>query len=147
MTKAPVLYTGDVKHETDPDGKERGAFGSKLDYGKNPLFSLFLDYFPRAAAAVSMVSEYGSRKYVAKGWITVKDGVTRYTDADLRHLQKECIEGGYDDTDSGLSHAAQHAWNALARLELKLMNGEVENRRGNDIGPDGKPVLGTARKV
>jgi hypothetical protein len=40
-----------------------------------------------------------------------------------RHLIAEEIEGPID-ASTGLSHAAQTAWNALARLELMLRNSE-----------------------
>lgn len=113
----------------------------KFDHGKHPVYTLFLDYFPRACLAVANVSEYGSRKYHAKGWVSVPNAIPRYSDADLRHLMLESIEGPYDINDSGLAHAAQHAWNALARLELMLERGFIQDRRGNEIGPDGKPIL------
>lgn len=46
----------------------------------------------------------------------VDDGIARYTDAMDRHN----LEGIESHDDSGLLHAAQVAWNALARLELML---------------------------
>jgi len=125
----------------------RAKAGKKFDGGKAPIASLFMRYFPRAVQAVANVSEYGARKYTPEGWKTVPDGIARYGDAMARHEIKQFIEGPYDDGDSGLSHAAQVAWNAMARLELALAAGKIEDRRGNDIGSDGKPVLGTARKA
>ena len=47
------------------------------------------------------------------------DGENRYGDALVRHLIAEAIEGPVD-ADTQLLHAAQEAWNALARLELIL---------------------------
>ncbi len=130
------------------DNEEKGV--KKMDFGKAPVYKLFVKYFPRAIIAVSYVSEYGLRKYNpggdGTGWKYVRDGINRYGDADFRHDLKEVIEGPYDDGNSGLAHAAQHAWNALARLERMLEEGEIEIRVGNDI-KDGKPVLGTARNV
>lgn len=135
----------DLELDSRPgDDVKLGA--TKKDAGKADLYTLFLDYFPNAVAAVANVSEYGARKYHEKGWLKVPDGYRRYSNADLRHLKLECTEGPYDDGDSGLAHASQHAWNALARLELALRAGSIEDRRGNDI-VDGKPVLGTARRV
>lgn len=126
------------------------AGATKLDYGKAQVFKLFLKYFPLAVSAVSNVSEYGLRKYNpggdGTGWQEVPDGINRYGDGLVRHLLKEVTEGGYDEKDSGLSHAAQAAWNAIARLELLLRAGKVEDRIGNEL-KDGKPVLGTARKA
>lgn len=136
--KAPDRYDSRVTEEKP---------GMKFDSGKAPIDSLFLRYFPRAIEAVAMVSEYGARKYEVMNWLKVDNGVERYTDGLGRHKLKEHTEGPYDDGDSGLAHAAQVAWNALARLELMLKADMIENRRGNDIGPEGKPILGTARKI
>lgn len=120
--------------------------GLKFDDGKiNPSF--VFEYFPLALLAVSSVAEYGARKYTRDGWRTVPNRKARYTAADDRHRLKEYIEGPYDDGDSGHAHAAQHAWNALARLQAMLEDGDIELRRGNDIGSDGKPILGTARTL
>lgn len=130
-------------------GDKGGA--SKYDANKIPLYQGFKRYFPRAALAVALVSEYGFRKYGTwGGWHDVPDGVNRYTDAKSRHDTMQDIEGPYDDLDSGLAHAAQEAWNALAKLELALEQGQIELRRGNEIEfVNGKPqpILGTAKKV
>ena len=53
------------------------------------------------------------------GWMSVPGGVERYTDAMYRHLMKEA-QGELIDPDSGTFHAAQAAWNALARLDMML---------------------------
>lgn len=78
-----------------------------------------LRYFPRALEAVTVISEYGARKYEADGWRRVPDGFTRYTDALLRHLRAEG-QGQALDPESSRLHAEHVAWNALARLELLL---------------------------
>jgi hypothetical protein len=105
--------------ETDPTGKAPGEPGSKLDAGKSPVFQGLLDYFPKACLAVAEVSEVGAKKYTWRGWESVPNGFARYSDALGRHLVKEAIDGRYD-YDTGLLHAAQVAWNAMARLELLL---------------------------
>lgn len=91
-----------------------------MDGGK-PDASL-LQQFGRALLAVAEVGTFGARKYTRAGWRSVDDGVNRYTAAMFRHALQE----GYEerDTDSGLRHAAQTAWNALARLELMLAEEE-----------------------
>lgn len=132
--------------ERDPHGIDPKTGGAKLDADKIDYYSLFLDYFPRAVTAVAYVSEYGARKYHLKGWEKVPNGYTRYSAADVRHIMKEMMGETYDDSDSGLSHAAQHAWNAMARLELSLQAGTTQCVRGN-ILQDGKPVLGTSKVV
>ena len=132
--------------QKDPNGKSQHEEGSKLDDGKVPIDSLLFDYFPMALMGIAMVSEYGARKYTPKGWETVPKGKSRYTDAMARHLIKEKKQQ-YDDGDSGLAEVLQTAWNALARAELMLQDGDIEIRRGNDIDENGKPILGTARKI
>ena len=91
--------------------------GVKYDQGK-PRCSLVLGDFARALLAVSEVGTFGANKYTDHGWVTVENGFERYSDALVRHL----LQGSYEpyDRESGLSHAAHAAWNALARLELIL---------------------------
>ena len=112
--------------ETDPTGREAGEPGAKLDHGKNRL-GLIIGGFPRALWAVGEVGTYGANKYSDNGWMEVPDGVNRYTDAMYRHLFKEAM-GEHIDDESGLLHAAQSAWNALARLELMLREVEETKR-------------------
>jgi hypothetical protein len=105
--------------EKDPNGKSQHEKGAKLDAGKPAVFRGLLDYFPRACMAVAEVSTVGAKKYAWDGWKTVPDGIARYQDALSRHILKEAIEGPLDD-DTGLTHKAAVAWNAMAVLELYL---------------------------
>lgn len=107
------------KVEKDPNGLDSKTPGAKLDHGKPAVWQGFLNYFPRACLAVANVSVVGAKKYSWKGWESVPDGINRYGDALCRHI---CLEGieGETDKDTGLLHAAQQAWNALAKLELIL---------------------------
>ena len=105
--------------EEDPNGLDFKQSGAKADAGKAPIFRGLLDYFPRACREVALVSLRGATKYSWKGWENVPDGPNRYCDALTRHLVYESIEGAFD-RDTGLLHASQVAWNALARLELVL---------------------------
>lgn len=104
--------------ETDPNGKNANDPGSKLDAGKNRL-GLVLGGFALALEEVGRVGTFGAAKYAPNGWMSVPGGVERYTDAMYRHLMKEA-QGELIDPDSGTFHAAQAAWNALARLDLML---------------------------
>lgn len=104
--------------ELDPTGRGPHEAGAKLDAGKNRL-SLVLGSFSRALQEVGKVGTYGANKYSANGWITVPEGVDRYSDALLRHYLKE-MAGEQLDADTELRHAAHLAWNALARLDLML---------------------------
>lgn len=105
----------------DPNGTPQHAPGAKLDGGK-PQPRLVVQSMPRALSAVARVATYGAAKYSENGWLHVPNGVARYTDAMFRHALAEGI--GPTDEESGLAHAAQVAWNALARLELMLREAE-----------------------
>lgn len=111
-------YQYDRFPEADPNGKSAKESGSKLDSGKSPVFRGLLDYFPRACLAVAQVSEAGAKKYTWKGWEDVPDGVNRYSDAMVRHIVNEALEGPFDP--EGFLHKAQTAWNSFATLELYL---------------------------
>lgn len=104
--------------EKDPHGKSAHETGAKLDHGKTRL-GLVLGGFPRALQAVGEVGTFGAKKYTDRGWLDVPNGQQRYTDAMLRHLMQE-FKGELIDPETNLIHAAQTAWNALARLELLL---------------------------
>lgn len=120
--------------EVDPQGLDPKTQGAKLDAGKAPVFQGVLNYFPNALSAVSLVSLAGAQKYHWKGWEKVEDGFNRYSDALGRHLLKESYEL-YDDVDekgnegTHLLHAAQVAWNALARLEFVLREHGVRSEK------------------
>ena len=103
---------------TDPNGIDQHAPGAKLDNGK-PRHGLVLGSFANALTEVAKVGTFGANKYSDNGWLSVPNGLARYTDAMLRHHFAEA--GGEElDEDSGLQHAAHRAWNALAVLELML---------------------------
>lgn len=99
--------------------------GKKYDAGKSPVVRGCLHYFPDALRAVAWVSAYGAKKYKVpfeeKNWQLIDDAKGRFMDADGRHLLEEA-DHPYDP-ESGLLHAAHHAWNALARLQLMLAEG------------------------
>lgn len=90
---------------------------------KKPRLGLVVLGFARAPQAVGEVATFGAGKYTDNGWVDVPDGERRYTDAMLRHLLQEA-QGEANDPESGLTHAAHVAWNALARLDLALRRAE-----------------------
>lgn len=98
----------------------------KYDGGKPATFRGAISYFPRAIEQVAAVSTFGATKYAWKGWRSVPEGFERYSDAMVRHLTSEG-KGELTDSDSGLLHAAHAAWNALARLELLLVEKEDDD--------------------
>lgn len=103
--------------ERDPNGIDQHQPGAKLDAGK-PRPHLVLGGFSLALLEVAKVGTYGANKYTDNGWMSVDNGVARYSEAMLRHYLAEQRES--HDRDTGLLHAAHEAWNALARLELML---------------------------
>lgn len=105
--------------ESDPDGVDQHTPGAKSDKGKTEFFKFILTYFPNALRSVAEISAYGAKKYTPMGWRSVPSGVDRYTEALLRHLVAEA-KGETIDPKTLLAHDAQVAWNALARLELRI---------------------------
>lgn len=108
-----------------PQAAPQTAGGVKYDAGK-PRYGLVLGGFSRALERVVQVGTFGANKYSDDGWLSVPGGLARYTDAMLRHHFAEA--GGEElDGESGMLHAAHRAWNALAVLELKLIEMEKNN--------------------
>lgn len=107
------------KPESDPRGISAHTPGAKLDAGKNRL-GLVLGGFAHALQAVGEIGTDGAIKYSENGWLQVPNGQERYTDAQLRHIFAE-LSGEKLDPQSKKLHAAHNAWNALARLELILI--------------------------
>jgi hypothetical protein len=105
--------------------------------------------FPLAMRQVARVSHVGCIKYNAPegdmDYLAVPDGVGVFSDADGRHLLDEVLDGPVNVERGGnlpkegmaVLHAAQHAWNALARLEKQL-------RRYRELGIDIDAILGEA---
>ena len=105
--------------------KNLNVDGAKDDLGK-PDVGLIFEGFPRALLAVAEVGTFGANKYTRGGWQTVPDGINRYSAAMGRHQMLENIDPDARDLDSGMKHDAMVAWNALARLELRLRQLESE---------------------
>lgn len=114
--------------EKAPDGLDQHEAGAKLDAGK-PRLTLVLGGFARALWAVGEVGTFGAKKYTDNGWMEVQNGIERYSDAGLRHFLK-LMMGEEKDSDSELDHLAHEAWNALAKLELRLR--EIQNAQENN---------------
>lgn len=90
--------------------------GVKNDQGK-PRIGLMMHDFSRALTEISRVTTFGAEKYAPSNWLLVENAQERYADAMYRHLLASAIERV--DSESGLSHIAHAAWNALAILELE----------------------------
>jgi hypothetical protein len=96
--------------------------GIKHDNEKLPYFIVLCNQFPDAINAVIQRSYMGHLKYEEfdkdwKNWERVENGYETYSNALLRHLFKE-------GEDSDLEHDIAVAWNALARLQIRLKENE-----------------------
>lgn len=126
--------------ENDPTGRNPHEAGAKLDAGKLRA-GLVLGDFSRALTEVCAVGTFGANKYTPHGWLSVPDAQERYTDAMMRHWLKDQT-GEIVDPDSGLSHKAHFAWNALALLELTLRSANVEAEvKTRGIVPEQSPPM------
>ena len=100
----------------------------KQNAGKSPVYQGCLSYFPRALKEVARVSEFGATKYDApytrQGWRGVAK--EELMDAQARHILDRVIEGDVNEKDGGMLHLAQNAWEALAALEVFLVEREAK---------------------
>lgn len=92
--------------------------GMKYDEGK-PRMDLLLVGCPRALEQVSSILTFGAEKYTDNSWRTIPNGDSRYLAALLRHLTAHAKGEGVDP-ESGMSHLAHAACNALFILELEM---------------------------
>lgn len=92
--------------------------GIKLDHGKL-RWDLLRAGCPLALEEVIRVLMFGAQKYDDHNWKLVEDGEKRYRNALDRHLA-ELDKGIPLDAETGLSHLAHVATNALFLLELAM---------------------------
>ena len=107
----------------------------KYDTGK-PMVGLMKQDFHLALIAVAEVTSYGVKKYNQPGsWRTVENATRRYVDAlgrhDLQGTHELCCP------ESGLTHLAHRAWNALATLQLMLEEREEGRKDVEDVASNG----------
>lgn len=99
--------------------------GKKYDSGKSMVGTL-CRVFPRALLGIGQCIEFGTRKYPKPdNWKLVDGAFTRYQDSMMRHYLK-FLAGQYKDSETKLLHLKHMVWNALAVLELYLMENEDE---------------------
>jgi hypothetical protein len=120
--KDPIEIRRDMEEDnwlkrSDPNPHIPGA---KLDSNK-PDLDLVLGDFAKALQEVGKIGTFGAKKYTEHGWLSVSNGQRRYSSAMWRHIF-QYKEGDELDNESGFSHLAHAAWNALAVLELYLRN-------------------------
>lgn len=111
--------------------------GIKHDSEKLPYFTVLCTQFPDAINAVIRRSLEGHLKYEEfdkdwKNWERVENGYETYSNALLRHLFKE-------GEDTPLEHDIAVAWNALARLQVRLKENEKNTfKKKNALKQSGK---------
>lgn len=105
-----------ITEESNPQSNTAG--GMKYD-GDKPRMDLLFSGCPNALEAISSILTFGAKKYAAHSWQTVPQGDERYLAALLRHLTA-VGKGEVVDAESGMSHLAHAACNALFILELEL---------------------------
>lgn len=94
--------------------------GKKYD-GNKPMTGTVLRVFPQAMNAVGACIKFGTKKYPdPANWKKNSNALVRYNDSLVRHLTK-FFAGKELDEETNLPHLAHVAWNALAILELYLM--------------------------
>ena len=118
--------------ERDPNGLDQHQPGAKCDAGKMRP-ALVLGDFANALSAVVEIGTRGAAKYSDSGWLSVPDGIKRYSEARMRHWLKMAA-GETVDQDSGQRHQAHIAWNSLAILELMLREESEPELRCDDCG-------------
>ena len=95
---------------------------------KAPIAGGVLQLFPRAMYHLAQTSKAGADKYGTTvstiKFLDTPGAYELHTDAMIRHVVDEKLEGPVSHKDGGLLHPVMVAWNALARLEVFLKNAE-----------------------
>lgn len=112
------------------------------DPNKTKFLRYFFRKFPRAIQAVAAISKAGDEKHngSVRSYLSIENGHQEFSEAMVRHIFDEIIEGPVDP-EGGVLHAARIAWAALARLEIHLeaIVGEPYDFQYG-LGPIGKPI-------
>lgn len=107
-------------HKPTESNDGLGSEGKKYDSNK-PMTGTVLRVFPQAMNAIGACIRFGTTKYPdPNNWKKNTNALVRYNDSLVRHLTKHFL-GKELDEETGLLHLAHVAWNALAILELYLM--------------------------
>lgn len=106
--------------------------GDKYDKDKLPMHTVLYRQFPLAIKEIVKCSQAGHLKYPNDiDWMNFKrvpDGINRYLNAALRHLNEEGVNIDMKEYLEVL-HEAQAIWNLLAALQIKLENKNENNNK------------------
>ena len=94
--------------------------GIKYDSNKPRLAEMIIS-FREALTELCKVYEFGLNKYGKDNFRELENGKNRYLNALIRHMVAE--EDNPVDKESGISHSAHMAFNALAYLFFDLKEG------------------------
>lgn len=115
-----LVDNSNPKYDLTDDGK-----GKKYDSSKSMVGTL-CRVFPRALLGIGQCIEFGTHKYPQPdNWKLVDGAFTRYQDSMMRHYLK-FLAGQEKDSETNLLHLKHMVWNALAVLELYLMENKDE---------------------
>ena len=124
FSKIVELNEKECKKEPVYDLTDDGK-GKKYDKGKSMVGTL-CRVFPRALLGVGQCIAFGTKKYPKPdNWKLVDGAFTRYQDSMMRHYLK-FLAGQEKDSETKLLHLKHMVWNALAVLELYLMDHKDE---------------------
>lgn len=102
-------------------------------YTRPPVFRGVIGRFPRALREIARVSEYGCRKHKCPpddvSYTRIPDAQGVYDDKVERHAIGLAIDGKFNPDDENMRHRAQRAWNALAALEVELLQEEIDEAK------------------
>lgn len=94
---------------------------------KNDLGKPMMNLLPfESLESVAMILNHGAKTYGKNTWQKVENAKERYEAALLRHLTAH-KKGEKTDKESGLSHLAHMACNALFMLWLEIQESKGEN--------------------
>lgn len=124
-------FNSEYKQFIEENKKKEEEKGLKFDTGK-PLPGTMVNVFRYALMEIGAVIEFGTHKYPdPNNWKLVNNAKIRYQDALMRHLLKH-NQGKEIDEETGRPHLAHMAWNALALLELYLMERQNGGTQTNE---------------
>lgn len=121
-----------VKRQSGMPGEEAAPLKTEKALAektaKAPIAGGVLQLFPRAMYHLALTSKAGADKYGTTvstiKFLDTPGAYELHTDAMIRHVVDEKLEGPVSHKDGGLLHPVMVAWNALARLEVFLKNAE-----------------------
>lgn len=120
------VWLGETPDKGAAPPKTEKALAEKA--AKAPIAGGVLQLFPRAMYHLALTSKAGADKYGTTvstiKFLDTPGAYELHTDAMIRHVVDEKLEGPVSHKDGGLLHPVMVAWNALARLEVFLKNAE-----------------------